>query len=208
MAPTPTELPTTAALPLAGGDPCERADAARNRARILAAAGRLVAERGADGVSMDAIATAAGVGKGTIFRRFGDRVGLMHALIDERERELQEELIRGAPPLGPGAPPVERLVAFGRRLLEHLDAHGELLLAVETGRGVRFHAPVYLFYRTHVLTLVREAAPDVDAEYLADALLAPLGADFHLFTRRVRELPLERVADGYEDMVRRLLARP
>jgi len=204
---TPLELPTVAPtdLPVVGGpDPCERADAARNRARILDAAARLVAERGAGEVSMEAIAEAAGVGKGTLFRRFGDRSGLMHSLLNDRERALQDEMIRGKAPLGPGAPPVERLVAFGRRMLEHLDAHVDVLLVAESG-GVRFNAPLYVFYRTHVLSLVREASPECDADYMADALLAPLAAGFHLYVTRVRELPLERVADGYEDLVRRLL---
>lgn len=48
-------------------------DALRNRALLLDAARRLVAERGADAVTMDDVAAAAGVGKGTLFRRFGSR---------------------------------------------------------------------------------------------------------------------------------------
>ncbi|MGH3637242.1 MAG: helix-turn-helix domain-containing protein, partial [Mycobacterium sp.] len=60
----------------------ERGDAARNRALLLDAAHRLVAERGADAVTMDDIAAAAGVGKGTVFRRFGSRAGLMMVLLD------------------------------------------------------------------------------------------------------------------------------
>jgi AcrR family transcriptional regulator len=208
VSPPPFDLPNAPVteLPVLGGDPCERADAARNRQRIVCAAERLIAERGVENVSMEAIADAAGVGKGTLFRRFGDRNGLMHTLLDARERELQEELIRGEPPLGPGAPAVERIVAFGTRVLRHIDANGDLLLAAETGaRWVRFNAAVYVFYRTHLLTLVREAAPGADAEYLADTLLAPLGADFHLYLRRVREFSLERVEAGYEQLVRRLL---
>jgi AcrR family transcriptional regulator len=211
MAASPLNLVTTQPQPLklAGGTACERADAARNRQRILAAAARLIDERGVERVSMEAIADAAGVGKGTLFRRFGDRVGLMHSLIDERERELQEEMIRGEPPLGPGAPAVERIVAFGRRVLEHIDVNGDIVLAAETGGvWVRFNAPVYLFYRTHLFTLIREASPDGDAAaYLADVLLAPLAADFHLYQRRARGLSLERTLDGYEQLVRTLLAR-
>ncbi|WP_156614154.1 helix-turn-helix domain-containing protein, partial [Mycobacterium sp. 852002-51961_SCH5331710] len=49
--------------------PHERGDAARNRTLLLDAARRLIAERGADSVTTDDIATAAGVGKGTLFRR-------------------------------------------------------------------------------------------------------------------------------------------
>src|SRR3954467_11600493 len=102
--------PGPQALPTIDAEPCERADAARNRRRILAAAGRLIEERGVEHVSMDAIAAHAGVGKGTLFRRFGDRSGLVMALLDERTREFQDALIRGAPPLGPGAAPAERIV--------------------------------------------------------------------------------------------------
>jgi AcrR family transcriptional regulator len=54
---------------------------------------------------MDAVAAEAGVGKGTLFRRFGDRAGLAVALLDERERDLQAAVLSGPPPLGPGAPP-------------------------------------------------------------------------------------------------------
>src|SRR5690242_20884687 len=86
-------------------EPAERADAARNRERILCAARRLFAERGAGCVSMDAVADAAGVGKGTLFRRFGSRAALALAVASEDEQDLQEGLIRGEPPLGPGAAP-------------------------------------------------------------------------------------------------------
>jgi AcrR family transcriptional regulator len=198
----PRELPLT-------DDPCERADAARNRRLITAAAERLFAERGVDGVSMEAIAREAGVGKGTVFRRFGDRAGLLHALLDSHEREFQDRVLRGAPPLGPGAPAVERLAAFGRGLLAQLETHGEILIAAESGpRWVRFNHPVYAFNRAHVTMLVREAAPGLDADYAAEALLAPLSADHYLFLRNSREMPPERIASGYEDLVRRLLGAP
>src|SRR3954469_19914219 len=102
-------------LPVAGPttDQTERVDAARNRAKILAAAEQLIAERGIEHVSVDDVAKAACVGKGTIYRRFGDRAGLAIALLGEREREFQDELIRGRAPLGPGTEPRERIVAFG-----------------------------------------------------------------------------------------------
>jgi AcrR family transcriptional regulator len=198
-------LPGPHALPTIDGEPPERADAARNRRRILAAAARLFEERGVESVSMEAIACEAGVGKGTLFRRFGDRSGLVHALLDERERGFQESLIRGEPPLGPGAPPVDRLCAFGHALIAHLEQHGDLLLAAETGgRWVRFNARVYASYRAHVAMLVREVDPALDEDYFAEALLAPLGADIFLYMRRAREMPVARVAEGYEQLVRRL----
>ncbi len=59
-----------------------RADAARNQAAILAAATDLICERGIEAVSIDDVAAAAGVGKGTVFRRFGDKAGLVQAVVD------------------------------------------------------------------------------------------------------------------------------
>jgi AcrR family transcriptional regulator len=199
-------IPGPQALPTIDAEPCERADAARNRRRILAAAARLIEERGVEHVSMDAIAAQAGVGKGTLFRRFGDRSGLVMALLDERTREFQDGVIRGDPPLGPGAPAVERLIAFGHGMLALLEAHGEMLLAAALGaRWVRGEAGVYAMYRTHLAMLVREADPQLDDEYVAEALLAPLSAETFLYLRKGREVALERIEAGYEQLVRRLL---
>lgn len=94
----PIELPVI-------GVPPERSDAARNRMLILAAAERLFATNGVSCTSMDAIAAEAGVGKGTLFRRFGDRGSLVFAVLDASAREFQDRFISGPPPLGPGAPP-------------------------------------------------------------------------------------------------------
>src|SRR3954452_21750082 len=111
--------------PAPGTEQRDRSDAVRNRRRILSTAERLLAERGVDCVSKDAIAAEAEVGKGTLFRRFGDRSSLLRALLQERESQVQESFIRGPAPLGPDVPPVERLVAFGHALLDHIEAHGD-----------------------------------------------------------------------------------
>jgi AcrR family transcriptional regulator len=180
-----------------------RADAARNRDKVLAAAERLFAEHGPDCVSMDAVAAEAGVGKGTLFRGFGDRAGLVMALLTEQERRLQEDVIRGPAPLGPGAPPVERLIAFGERLLEHWAQHGELIAAAES--TLRYRSAPFAFYRLHVQTLVQEAAPAEDWEYLADALLASIRVDHIRYLQTVREMSDARIAAGWAHLVRRLL---
>lgn len=192
-------------LPVIGASPVERSDAARNRARILCTAERLFAERGAACVSMDEVADAAGVGKGTLFRRFGSRAALALAVLSEHERAFQEQLIRGEPPLGPGAPPLERLIAFGHAVLDRLDAHAELLFAAEGG-GARFGAPPYAVYRLHMALLLDEVDPRCDADFLAESLLASLGADFFLYMRDVREMPLERLKSGWETFVRGTVA--
>ena len=105
-------------LPLITTPAPERRDAARNRAAVLDAANELIGQCGVHSLTMDALAAQAGVGKGTIFRRFGSREGLMAALLDHAESEWQAAAISGPPPLGPDAPAMDRLLAFGRSRIE------------------------------------------------------------------------------------------
>ncbi len=184
----------------------ERADAARNRATILAAAEALVAEHGAQCVTMDQVARAAGVGKGTLFRHFGDRCGLMRALLDERERGLQEGFIRGPAPLGPGAPARERLVAFGERMLEHIEIQGDLLVAAENGApGERLRHSVYAAYRAHVTALLGESGYVGEIGYLADVLLGALVSELVLFQRRELGLSQAELKRSWAELVCALL---
>jgi polyketide synthase 12 len=84
-----------------GTVPTERADAARNRRHLLATARDMLAEQGADQLTMDGLAERAGLGKGTVFRRFGTRAGIFRALLDDAERAFQEQVISGPPPPSP-----------------------------------------------------------------------------------------------------------
>jgi AcrR family transcriptional regulator len=176
--------------------PRERADAARNRAAVLDAAARLFREHGVDGVSMDAVAAAANVGKGTLFRRFGDKAGLAVALLDTRERELQQAILSGPAPLGPGdsgdAPqPADRLRAFAGAYLDYVLNHLDLVRMSETGSpGARYRIGAYRFWHRHVAILLAAARPGRDADAAAHALLAPLAAE-HL-RAVVGELGAER----------------
>jgi len=156
-------------LPIAG-ERRERADAAANRVRILDATRLVLAERGAEGITLDAVAERAGVGKGTVFRRFGDRSGLFQALLDEHLRVFQDSFMFGPPPLGPGAPPKERLAVFLEGLLDLEDGHLELILALERDR---WKAPIggYIVLSLHAENLIREISLKLDAPILAQLLL-------------------------------------
>jgi AcrR family transcriptional regulator len=187
------ELPLTA-LPT---EQTERADAASNRRRILAAATELFAERGPACVSMQDVARAAGVGMGTMYRRFGDRAGLTFALLGERHRALQERVLRGEPPLGPGAPPRERLHAFGRARLALLDEDEvEVLLTTANADSATLRGPDAA-YRTHLAVLLREIAPGLDVEYAVNTLVMAFDARLHVHLRHERGWSLERVQDGW-----------
>jgi AcrR family transcriptional regulator len=191
-------------LPVAGEAPAERCDAVRNRRRILETAQRLFASEGVDGVSLDRIAAEAGVGKGTVFRRFGDRSGLLHALLSERESAFQESCIRGPAPLGPSAGPIDRLIAFGCEMFAMLETHGDLMRGANASRPGTFArqaSPPYMFWRAHVMVLLAAGAPHVEADWAADALLAMLAPDLYLYQRDVRGLSRAQQEAGWRQMV-------
>lgn len=186
--------------------PQERGDAARNRALLLDAARQLVAERGADAVTMDDIAVAAGVGKGTVFRRFGSRAGLMMVLLDEDERVSQQAFMFGPPPLGPDAPPLDRLLAFGRDRLRFAHTHHELLIAANRDPQSRYGAAAMVL-RTHVRILLASAGTTGDLDSQTDALLALLEADYIEYQLIERGHTLQTLGDAWESLARKLCGR-
>ncbi|GHG93485.1 TetR family transcriptional regulator [Streptomyces rubradiris] len=200
----PFDAPFLLEVGTAPGEPVLRADAARNRARLLEAAARLIAEHGVAGVTMEAVAAAADVGKGTVFRRFGDRTGLLMALLDHSARRLQADFMGGPPPLGPGAPPLERLRAFGVAVLYRTAEQLDLQLAAQPEPPRRFVHPAVGALRAHLTMLLRQTVPDGDCDLLAHTLLASLDpALIHHLTRQ-REMPMERLEAAWLDLVARV----
>jgi AcrR family transcriptional regulator len=189
-------------LPILGEPPSERADAARNRRALLAAAQTLVAERGIDALSMDMVAAEAGVGVGTVYRRFGDRTGLAYALLDDAERQFQTSFLFGPPPLGPGAPAIQRIRAFLHAYVDRLDIQGELLAHAESSSpGARFRSGAYRMQRVHLVTLLTESRPDADVDYLGEVLLAVLSARLFLHQRRELGFDLVRIKAGLDQLL-------
>ncbi|MGV0852894.1 helix-turn-helix domain-containing protein [Mycolicibacterium phlei] len=190
-------------LPVADQAPVERGDAARNRTLLLDAARRLIAERGPDAVTTDDIAAAAGVGKGTLFRRFGSRSALMIELLHEDEKAHQQAFLFGPPPLGPGAPPLDRLLAYGRARLEFVHAHLGLMLEANRDPNARFNPPATLHHR-HLRVLLEEAGTTGDLDAQAAALQALLDADYVEHHLGEGGHTLESLGDAWESVARKL----
>jgi AcrR family transcriptional regulator len=139
-------------------------------------------------ISMEQVAAAAGVGKGTIFHRFGNRMGLMRALMIERAQALEEAVTAGPPPLGEGAPERDRLLAFLAGIIEVITRNRSLMAelgysaaASRPARGParqeRGHHPVYRFWHGHISALIAAQRADVDAELIAHILLGALHSE-------------------------------
>jgi AcrR family transcriptional regulator len=192
-------------LPLLGEPAPERRDAARNREALLVAAEALIDHCGIEAVTMDAVAARAGVGKGTVFRRFGSREGLMASLLDFSETEWQASVISGPPPLGPGAPPMERLLAFGRSRLEANLRLTDLIRAA--GRaGSRSYA-AYSFVAMHTRHLMGELGVSGDITLLATALLAPLEVPILEQQVQIEHIHVDRIVEAWEDLAHRITQR-
>ncbi len=188
----------------------ERADAARNRAVLIEAARDMVAEVGVDKITMDALAERSGLGKGTVFRRFGTRAGIFMALLDAGERGFQARILSGPQPLGPGAEPLDRLLAFGPARLEFLQENREIARAAMGGRATVPSGPPATMTQRHVRMLLAQLHVEAtDLDVLAMQLTAALEVPLLLYTapqdHTRPDEPLEaRLSRGWEDLVRRL----
>ncbi|MFF8724861.1 TetR/AcrR family transcriptional regulator [Streptomyces sp. NPDC015171] len=157
-----------------------RKDALRNRAAVFAAADALFAEcPSPDSVTMADIATAAGVGKATLFRAFGDRTGLIRALYEARLEPVRAAVEEGPAPLGPGTPPQVRVPALLDAVLCFKLDNRHLALALEqTGGGSSpYDAEHYARWHTLLRTLLARIPGLAGGDFTAHALLAAVRAD-------------------------------
>ncbi|WP_106401429.1 TetR/AcrR family transcriptional regulator [Actinocorallia populi] len=188
----------------------ERADAARNRELLLETMRAMIAEDGVEKLTMDGLAEQAGLGKGTVFRRFGSRAGIFRALIDEDERRFQESVLAGPPPLGPGAGPVERMVAYGRARTAFLvERHAIARASLE--RDHPAPAGEGNFSRVHLRMLIGLADRELaDPDTLSVQLASALEGAFLLFLQdpgsddRALEGAVRPVADSWQLLIERL----
>ena len=159
---------------------------------------------------MEEVARTAGVGKGTLYRRFSNKGLLCEALLDEPTRRLQAEVLVSLSDPGWGA--LEKLRNFLVRLVLFTEENLDLLYGGQdtlqgAERVARYGHPSYGWMRWTVLGLLREAArngeldEEKDIEYLADAMLAPLNVDLYYHQSRMLGLSPGRISAGLSSMI-------
>ncbi|WP_411123427.1 TetR/AcrR family transcriptional regulator [Streptomyces sp. x-19] len=175
-------------------EPRRRADAVRSREAVLDAAEELFARNGPAEVSMNAVAAAAGVGKGTVFRAFTDRAGLLQALAERRTAPLRRAVAEGPAPLGPDAPAHQRVPAVLDALARFkLDNQSLYLVLEEAGASSPYESPSYTWWHTTLRDSLAQCTDAERAGFVAHALLAAVRADLiaHLLT--VERLSVEEI---------------
>jgi len=193
-----------------GASRIERRDAAANRALILETAERLFAQYGVANVNMADIAQEAGVGKGTLYRRFTNKAELCLNLLDTQMADFQNRMLDEMRQMTiEGVPRLAQLEHFLEALVFFTDIHSPLLREVQREGLVqsrRLERPHFWQYMTvngllHAAVSAGELSPDLDIEYLGDALLAPLVVDIFRYQREVRGFSLERISAGLRALV-------
>jgi AcrR family transcriptional regulator len=181
-----------------------RSDAVENRRRILEAARAAFAEGGVDGTSMHRIGRAAGVGQGTLYRHFEHKGALCSALLSEEIGGFVGEMRRRTEGRGSALGRLKWFLGWVARFNEE---NGPLLGAIRDassgGRRIELYGnPFYERLKDTVVGLLEEArgrgeiSADLDAECLADTLLAALNIDLYLYQRRQLGMDRERIVGG------------
>ena len=193
----------------------ERADAVANRQLLLTTAESLFVERGVADVTMAEIAPAAGVGKGTLYRRFSNKGDLCLALMDKQMREFQNNMLAELRFMAAsGMTSMQQLDYFLNALVSFTAVHMPLLCEVQQAHLLQIQGntqqPHFWLYMTvHGLLKTAVAVGEIpaylDIAYIADALLSPLRADIFRFQREVRGFSLERISAGLRGLAQRLI---
>ena len=196
--------------PVIWGEPhAERADAARNRVHLLTTARQMLAEQGPAKLTMDGLAERAGLGKGTVFRRFGTRAGIFQALLDDDERAFQQQVLSGPPPLGPGAAPLERLTAYGRARASFLVRRRDIARAALDGSQPPPAGPRTPMSQIHIRMLLAQLSLGrVDLDMLTIQLAAALDGPvlFYLSSVELADADevQQRIGQAWQDLAERV----
>ncbi|MGB3683434.1 MAG: TetR/AcrR family transcriptional regulator [Rubrobacteraceae bacterium] len=192
-----------------GAEGCgERRDAAESRRKVLNAAKSLFSERGVEAVSMYEIGREAGVGQGTLYRRYEHKGALCGALLHENiERFVEETRYR----LKDKDPVLEQLKYLLAGLARFNEENASLLGAIRDAAGgarrfAPYQNPFYQWLRATVAVLLergveRGEIPALDVEYVSDAILAPLNIDLYLYQRRELNMEPERIVSALLDLL-------
>jgi len=180
-----------------------RSDALRNHRRLLDAARRLFDDKGDEAVSMTQIAQEAGVGKGTLYRNFDNKVELCYALLDEEQRDLQNNALRR---MRTNPDTESNLRWFLEQAAAFVIRNEDLLYAgADSGQAVTLELPAHLWWRQTILNMLQQLEICDDVDYFSDMLYVMLHINTIHFQRNSLGYSAQRIQDGLQAAVNHLL---
>ncbi|MFT7585817.1 MAG: AcrR family transcriptional regulator [Cellvibrionaceae bacterium] len=193
----------------------ERRDAAENRQLLLATASRLFAVHGVEAICMSEIAKTAGVGKGTLYRRFSSKGELCLALLDCEMRQFQNTILKSfQEQIENGVSTIRRLNWFVEQSVAFTISHLSLMVEISQAGGENAvqdinqpHFWLEMTVKGHLQQMKAngEIMPETDLDYITTALLAPLDARImksHIDNRGYSE---EQIVKGIQDLIAGLM---
>ncbi|PJF34472.1 MAG: hypothetical protein CUN49_15495 [Candidatus Thermofonsia Clade 1 bacterium] len=188
-------------IPLQPARP-SRADALRNRQLLLETAQRLFAAHGVEAVSMSAIAEAAEVGKGTLYRHFANKADLCLALLDQQQRDLQERTLQRLRQVND---PEANLRWFLREALTFVWQNLPLL-PINVPEAHLAHFAAHLWWRQTLRGLLAQLGINKHLEYATDTLYIMLDAHTVYFQQHTRACTLEELVAGIQALLDSLIS--
>jgi AcrR family transcriptional regulator len=197
----------------------ERRDALENRQNLLQTAAKLFTERGVEAVTMTDITKAAGVGQGTLYRHFAHKGALCEALVSPQFEQFQREASTNFGHDEANTEPLQLVLLFLIQYANFIEAHTAYLQAIyavyQTQHNFNFYqCSRHQWNRERIKSYLQKAVAvgacraDLDCEYFADALLAPIQIDLYLYHRHTLHWSAERIITGLSQLVEGLAPLP
>jgi AcrR family transcriptional regulator len=180
----------------------KRADAVENRALLVQTAARLFAEKGIENVTMSAIAEAANVGKGTLYRHFENKIAITQALLDEDQRDLQA---RAFAQFGQERNAAANLRWFLCEALGFVLRNITLLRFDDSHTTSMLSHTAHWWWRMTIRALLLQAAISIDVDYATDTLYVLLDPRTVSFQLSMSQYDAARIEAGVLAVAERFL---
>lgn len=181
----------------------KRSDAVKNRQLLLDTARHLFDVDGVEAVSMSAIAQEAHVGKGTLYRHFSDKGELLHALLDEDMRQLQDQTLER---ISEGHDPFDNLNWFIEQAVMFVIKNSDSLCEASNNAAIpMLQHPAHLWWRQTIIGLLTQSGASGDVSYLTDVIYVMLDVTTIRFQRRALGYDRDRILAGFHDLLERFV---
>jgi AcrR family transcriptional regulator len=180
-----------------------RSDALRNHRRLLDAARRLFDKDDVEAVSMTQIAQEAGVGKGTLYRNFENKVDLCYALLDEDQRQMQNNVLQR---MRTNDDLEANLRWFLQEAATFVIRNENLLYAgADAGQAITLELPAHLWWRQTIRNILRQMDVTGDIDFLSDTFYVMLHVNTIHFQLHTLNYTPQRIYDGIQETLNRVI---